>query len=107
MIHVHLYENGKFEDIEGDIKDCASRWCQIKHGRDSVGGHALLAERSPSPTDSADFIAGFNSGYNRCKKFCEYIHREHARLDTIEVPALTAQLREANAKISAYEQLKQ
>ena len=35
VIHVHLYENGKFEDIEGDIKDCASRWCQAKHGRDS------------------------------------------------------------------------
>ena len=45
VIHVHLYENGKFEDIEGDIKDCTSRWCQAKHDRDSMGNDvtALIA----------------------------------------------------------------
>ena len=35
-MHVHLRENGTLEDIEGDIENCPSRWCQIKHGKDSV-----------------------------------------------------------------------
>ena len=28
---------------------------------------ALGSERAPMPTDSADFIAGYNAGFNRCK----------------------------------------
>ena len=28
----------------------------------------LESERAPLPTDSADFICGYNSGFNRCKK---------------------------------------
>ena len=37
---------------------------------------ALESERAPLPTDSADFIAGYNSGFNRCNRIKKRMERD-------------------------------
>ena len=98
FVNVRVRKGGDWTEYEGDdiataIKDAARSASPEPKALD------LADERSPLPTDSQEFIDGFNAGFRRAKKIAERLRTKATTEPTREQTVTDAMVEDA---IEAY-----